>query len=301
MHQTNQATRGRVRSIAKVIAGLAILISALTTPYAPAGATSFYGSTYDHATGFHLCGNPSTAALQAWWANSPFYSIGLYVGGSNGETLGCTDLGTSKWQAAGNAGLAIHPYFYGNQVSAGCGGQYPSISLTRISLTPATAEAQGEHAADVASADALAHSVAGGGVIYFDFESFTNHSSSCIAAAQAFVRGWTHQMNSYTSYWAGVYGSSCGSALSKFTPSQIGYTLRYISPYDNAHSPTGVFGLDCLDDNLWNSNQRIHHTVGGVHKSCGGYAMTVDGDCLDGYTDRPGFSGPLSATCTKFW
>ena len=264
------------RRVGRALACLPLVVTAVTV--APIGqpeaGASIGTGTYDHANGFDTCANITNTGLDAWWNNTPWWHIGLYIGGANGEANGCDPLSVSVFDYAVDVGFAVVPYFYGRQLPTSCGTAPQSIY---ISLNTTTARAQGVSAADAANTAALAYHLGGGGILYLDLESGDN-SSTCLAAAKAFVGGWSEEINSYTSYWAGLYGSTCGSKISDFSALQPSHP-GYISASDPGRQYSSVDGLLCLSDSLWTGYQRIHQFVYGRSLTYNGYHMIVDEDC----------------------
>jgi len=82
-----------------------------------------------------------------------------------------------------------------------------------------------------------------------------------VAAAESFVQGWDNYLDSVTQFVPGLYGSSCASYLSNMTNAPV---PAAIAPADPGVDYTGVYGLQCLSDGLWNQNRRIHQDTGEV-------------------------------------
>ncbi len=52
-------------------------------------------TTLSNIKGFDTCAAPSTSTMDTWWLNSPYYWVGIYVGGVN---RGCSQPNlTSSW------------------------------------------------------------------------------------------------------------------------------------------------------------------------------------------------------------
>jgi len=246
----------------------------LHTPVARA-ATDYY------AEGFDTCTDPLTnAKLLAWWNNTPIWTVGLYLGGEDGATVGCTGLTPTTWGYALSLGYGIEPFWYGAQMnpSQGCGEGDPGLPAY-VSLNTNTAYVQGEsEASQAAVAAGTQYGVPYGSVIYLDLEAFYNNSG-CVAAAESFVQGWDNYLDSVTQFVPGLYGSSFASYLSNMTNAPV---PAAIAPADPGVDYTGVYGLQCLSDGLWNQNQRIHQDTGEVWTQFGGQYLSVDEDCADG-------------------
>jgi hypothetical protein len=248
-----------------------------------AHATTTYPATYVYAEGYDTCVNLSNAQLSAFYSpNTPNYFVGLYLGGSDGAAsgIGCTGHGAAQWNYADSLGYAIEPFWYGSQMPTSCGGM--SGRPNYISLNTSSATTQGEdEASDATAAASSTYGLAAGSPIYADLEGFTNNSG-CLAAAQAFVNGWSYEMKVVKgTYSPGLYGSSCSSYLSNM--SGLSYVPAEIAPDDSGVDTTGVYGLDCLPDTKWDHNQRIHQSLNSVVRSFNGQTInSIDEDCADG-------------------
>jgi hypothetical protein len=237
--------------------------------------------TYEQAQSFDTCAQPSEGGLSDWWSGTPWYAYGFYLGGSDGSYVGCTSPGVSNIDYAISLGYAIIPVWYGFQMPTSCGQSYfPS----QISLDTSTAYAQGVNAASLAAALAENdYDMELPDIIYYDLESgWDTGSSSCVAAADSFVNGWDYQLSVNTPYVPGLYGSSCGSDLTSFAHiSNVPSDIWAADPNDNPE----IYNLECLANNLWIYNQRIHQFASTVYLSYGGYGMYVDEDCTDAEVD----------------
>ncbi|HEX5465963.1 MAG TPA: glycoside hydrolase domain-containing protein [Candidatus Limnocylindrales bacterium] len=235
--------------------------------------------TYVLAEGFDTCANVSAATLSAWWNGTPWYVYGTYLGGSGGAYVGCVPMSQATINSAIGQGWALEPFWYGRQMPSSCIREtYPST----ISLNTTTAYSQGKSEADSANTAAASFGYGTFDIIYYDLEA-TGDSSACIAAAKAFVNGWEYELAYFTAYWGGLYGSSCSSNLSSFA--SIANVPRAIAPRDVNHDPTGVYGLSCLSDSLWDNEQRIHQLAAMVPLMYGGHSLVVDEDCAYGPVD----------------
>jgi hypothetical protein len=282
--------RHQVRVALSVGLGLAIvlgqrsLVSAVTITY----------HTYYYAEGFDTCAYVNSDTLDAWWFGTPWYFYGTYLGGTGGADVGCVAMSIATIQHAATTGWGLEVFWYGRQMPSSCTGL--SYSHT-ISLDTTTAYNQGVSEADSASAKAETYGYGLLNIIFYDLEA-VGTSSTCIAAAKAFINGWDHELAFNTLYSSGLYGSTCSSQLSKFA--SIGYPPINIAPRDTSHDPTGVYGLLCLSDDLWNNDRRIHQLAAEVHKSYGGVGLWIDEDCADGRLSSNRTGGFVINNCARY-
>jgi hypothetical protein len=255
----------------------------------PIGAQDYYA-----AQSFDTCFQPSEGGLDDWFVDTPWYVYGFYLGGSAGGYVGCTPPSTSTLDYAINIGYAVAPIWYGYQMPTSCGqSYYPD----QISLNTSTAYGQGENAASVAAAVAEGQDFSTFDIIYFDLESWPDHSTSCIDAADSFVDGWDYWITVNTPYIPGLYGSSCGSNLSAYWDS-LTWNVADIwaaDPNDNS----GYYNLACMSNSIWNDYQRIHQFTNPITLTYGGYTMPIDEDCVNTLVDSNS-GGTINAQNCKY-
>jgi hypothetical protein len=285
--------RGNPKGLLR-LAGMALLLSPLFGSAIPAAKATIDTDTYILVEGFDTCQNEnlSPVQMQAWWSDSPFWIYGTYLGGSNGPSRHCVPKTTAFINAIIGQNWALEPFWYGRQMPASCIG---TSFAYQISLNTTTADNQGVSEGNAAQAAAESYGYGTNDIIYYDLEA-VGSTTSCKNAAKAFINGWEYSLNAQSEYWGGVYGSSCSSQLTSF--STIANVPYAIAPRDTSHSPTGVYGLSCLSDGLWNQDQRIHQLAAIVSLSYDGYPVIVDEDCADGPVDTN--YGPVSSICAKY-
>jgi hypothetical protein len=261
----------------------AVLLLGSQSVLQPTVARASTSDEYEYyAEGFDTCQSLSDAQLSDWWSDTPIYTVGLYLGGEDGANVGCTGLGSSLWSYALSLGYGIEPFWYGAQMpqtvnGVGCGGEGGRPAY--VSLNTATAYSQGAYEAAQAVGAAGSYPIPYSSVIYLDLEGFVNNSG-CLPAAEQFVYGWDVFMADDSAYLPGLYGSSCSSYLTSMAGIPVVPTA--IAPDDPNVDTTGVYGLQCLSDGLWDVNQRIHQDISEVQRTFNGATLTVDEDCTDG-------------------
>lgn len=260
----------------------------------PRAAATIGNLTYQYAEGFDTCAQMTASGLADWWNNTPWWHIGLYLGGSDGAAVGCSTLGSANFNYAVNIGFGVIPYWYGPQMPTSCGGSYNLPSY--VSLNTTTAYNQGVAEATSAGKTANSYGLGYDGIVYLDLEGFVNNSG-CLAAAQAFVNGWDYQMSVGTLYWPGLYGSSCSSYLTDMGGASIPHIPYAISDSDPGRQYTTVYGLQCLPDSQWTNDHRNHQSAIGRYLSYNGYAMSVDEDCADTLVDTNRSQATLPHDC----
>jgi Domain of unknown function (DUF1906) len=242
-------------------------IAAATTP---AGAGQIYTGT-----GFDVCSTPSSGQMSAWGSSS-YHAIGVYVGGAN---MACAQPNlTASWVAQESAaGWHLIPIYVGLQA--------PSNECGCRSISPGSASAQGQAAAQDAVAQAQAVGLGPGNPIEFDMEGYSPGGTNT-SVVLAFLAAWTQQLHA-DGYLSGVY-SSGDSGISDLV-SQLG--AGYLEPDDiwvadwnGAATTTDSF----LPTGAWGDHQRLHQYSGGVNQTYGGVTLNIDQDYVDAATAAAG-------------
>jgi len=260
------------------LAGLAAAVAAMALAAAPSAQASEGKSIHK---GWDACG-ASIASAQAFWSNTPYWNMGLYLGGSSYGS-GCKRWSNSEVTQLRSMGYKFMPLWVGPQ--APCNGWASSFSYDT-----ATAYSQGKSEAlsvynKIVS---LGWDTANAPIIY-DLEAFNTGSSSCLSAAKSFINGWDYQLHVAPAQMAGVYGSSCGSGLSSYA--SIGTVPDFIDGADwNGNASTS--DLACVSSSYWTQRQRHKQYQGGHNETWNGVTMNVDSDCSNG----PVYPGPDALT-----
>jgi Domain of unknown function (DUF1906) len=254
------------------MAAAALLLAALTVvtvefAAVPEPARANFGISQNK--GIDACDlQNSISNAQAFWTNTPYYNIGLYLGGSS-------------------AGCPVQSASYANQlVSMGwdllliwVGPQAPCrpAARTHFSTDPSTAYNQGRNEATAAYTKLLNFNLSIVDTpITYDLESLTNYNSQCLAAAKSFIQGWVDQLHVQTAQKAGLYGSVCGSALSSFAT--LSPPPDYITGADWGTTPH-TSTMNCVPSSYWTNFQRHKQYQGDHNERWNGVSISVDSDC----------------------
>ena len=274
------------------ISAAVIVVLLCAGGFSKAGATPIGGTGeirygVSKRKGFDACSAPSQSAMQTWWNNTPYWDVGIYIGGVN---RACSQPNlTSSWATnVHNQGWSFYLIWVGLQ--APC----VSFSASTFSTDPATATSQGRQAADNAVVAAANLGFNGMNVYYFDMEAYNTGNSTCRTAVRSFVNGWSDQIQSYWGEKAGVYGSGCGSAVDDWA--YIGHPPNDIWVADWNLDPD-VWGLGCVPNSHWISDQRLHQYRGGHNETWGGVTISIDNDCADGLVTPHGHDTTGDPAC----
>lgn len=242
--------------------------------------------------GFDTCAAPSTSAMSTWWPSSPYWDIGIYIGGSS-RACAQPNL-TPAWATAAHGVDGVRWGFYLIWV----GRQAPCSGFSsRISSNPTTAASQGVSEADGAITAAYNLGFTGRNIYFYDLEAFTAKGAlSCSTttartAAKAFVNAWVDRIQNFYGHQAGMYGSSCGSYANDWAAIANPPGTVWLAQFNN---DPDVWGLSCVPDTNWvAASQRLHQYRGGHNETWGGVTIKIDNDCERGFITPHGH--PISA------
>lgn len=192
---------------------------------------------------------PTQEQMDAWLTSSPFWGVGVYIGGS---TMSCrptaTDAGQAyldaTWVARQRAnGWRVLPIWVGPQ--AACQTSYGDLIDPNPAGAYAAADARGRAEAAAAVARARELGLPAGTTLWYDLEGGFD-VEDCRRSALRFLSGWTaalhdlgHRSGVYSSVSAGIHALDNADNLSPGSyemPDQVWYA------WYNARSvePTGV-------------------------------------------------------------
>lgn len=242
--------------------------------------------------GFDRCAAPTTGNMQTWWNSSPFFDIGIYLGGTS-RSCPNPNLISGWVTTVQGQGWGLIPIWSGPQAPCACDANLPPPCTPFphvFSSTPGVAEAQGvaEATSAMKAASGLGLGQTGiGSIIYYDMEPYT---PLCRTAVESFISGWRSQLNNNL-YLDGVYGAPADAnndwAYASYPPSNV-----WIAKYgtNNQNAPVvSIWGLTPLCDpfsvppcSLWSDNQRMHQYLG-INKTAtyGGVKLDLDYDIVD--------------------
>jgi hypothetical protein len=260
-----------VRLVFSVVVGLAATLLAGGPAYA--GAKPAPGSLTGYA--FDTCSAPPQAAMDAWWEQSPYAAVGVYIGGSN-RLCAQPEL-TAGWvRTQQHRGWHVLPIFVGPQAS--CSGYADTMSADL-----ATAEQQGRQQAGLAVQAARGLGIKAHSTIYYDLEDYDIAPDDCRRAALSFVSGWTEALHR-KHYSSGVY-SNIAAAITSLDFAEIADPGHYTMPdeiwfaWANGHADVKTDSRVRTD--TWDDHARVHQYAVDVTRSYGGYSLVVDENWAD--------------------
>jgi photosystem II stability/assembly factor-like uncharacterized protein len=242
--------------------------------------------------GFDICTIPTITQLQAWWNDSPYKSVNLYIGG---VARACPNpaLTAAYVNQMRAQGWTFIPTWVGPQ--APC-----TTFIKRFSADVSAAYIDGVNEANLAVASlaalGLTYADRTGSVVYYDMEIYGN-DKACREAVNAFVNGWVTHMHDLGNL-AGVYGATgvyyyptgCTSGLGDYLtipniPDVIWPARWYLPAPDGTYDPTAsVWDIgSCIPTTAWANHQRIRQYAGDHYETWGGVTLYgIDSNVLDG-------------------
>jgi hypothetical protein len=233
----------------------------------PGGGGAFNGK------GFDTCAAPSTSQMQAWWTNTPWSFIGVYIGGA---VRGCSQPNlTASWMNTTYSQGWRHTLIW-------VGPQAPCTTFSsRISYDSATAYQQGKDEAVKAYNALIALGFtnnASGTPVVYDMEGYSN-DATCKAAVKQFMQGWVDQLAVAPAQVSGVYGSACNSYLSDLATMARPPAFVWAANWDGNPS-TSI--LSCVSGTSWSNHQRLKQYQGDHNETYGGVTLNIDSNCANG-------------------
>ena len=257
------------RVIVAAVAALATLgggAASASTPKSPGDLTGY---------GFDTCSAPTQAVMDAWWEDSPYAAVGVYIGGGNRL---CTQpeldaRWVKKQQKTGWHVLAIQ---VGPQAS--CSGY-----ADRMSPDLAIAEQQGRAEAGKSVATANGLGIRKGSTLYYDLEDYDTTQTACRQAALSFVSGWTKELHA-KGYDSGVYSNIAAAIQSLDVADRLSHG-SYAMPddiwfaWENGKADTTTDSR--VQSHHWDDHARVHQFDLDVEQTFGGFEVTIDRNWVD--------------------
>lgn len=262
------------------LSALLVAALALTGLAAPADAAR---STPGDFTGyaFDTCEAPSQTEMDEWLTTSPFWAVGVYIGGS---ARLCTDQEhlTEAWVRRQTArGWRILPLWVGPQ--AAC-----TSYADRIDASPAddyeAAAAQGRQAARHAVREARALGIPRRSTLWYDLEDFPLSDDDCRRSALRFLSAWTQRLHTLH-FRSGVY-SNVASGIhaldyaDKVSPGSYTMPDHVWYAWDNGRDDTHI-PRRWVRRSSWTPGGRMHQYALDVSATYGGVTMSIDRSFLD--------------------
>ncbi|MCW3840793.1 DUF1906 domain-containing protein [Micromonospora yasonensis] len=221
--------------------------------------------------GFDACTAPSSAAMAAWRANSPYQAVTIYFGGVD---RGCTQPNlTADWVATQvAAGWHLVPMYVGLQA--------PCLETSKARIDPTQAAAQGRSQADDAVLQAQKLGLPRDSVLVYDMEDYSGGDAACTTAVTTFMSAWTARLHDQ-GYLSGFYSSVARGVADQVAAYN---TAGYVRP-DYVHfarwDKVATADDPTIPAGYWSPKRRMKQHVGPHNETYGGVTINIDGDYLD--------------------
>ena len=181
--------------------------------------------------GFDACQAPSQATMDTWRTTSPYWGVGVYIGGEN-RSCQQPDLTRSWVRTQHDRGWNVVPIWVDLQAPSVGGSTGKCVDHhftgTTMSRSNATARTQGSRAADRAIARARELGIAKGSTLFLDMESYKNDVSACNQPVQNFQSGWSKRLRSLG--WRSGYYSSLSTGINALDFVRTQFPGTYVMP-----------------------------------------------------------------------
>lgn len=260
-----------VTGLTALAVALALCNPAAATPVTPG---SFTGFAFDARCA------PSQAQMDSWLTTSPFWGVGVYVGGSTRECDNQPNL-TADWvRTQSSKGWKVLPIWVGPQASC-------TTYADRIDPDPAdryaAARAQGRWQAAQAVAVVAGLAIPEHSTLWYDIEDFTLDDTECRRSALAFLSAWTSRLHKL-GYRSGVY-ANVASAVHALDYADAVSPGSYLMPdqvwyaWDNGRADTYI-APKWVRSTSW-TKARVHQYALDEQATYGGETIGVDRSFMD--------------------
>lgn len=261
---------------------LALVAGTLTLSSLPAQAATRVTPGDFTGFAFDTCDTPDSATMDAWRLSSPFWGVGVYLGGE-ATTCDRTNL-TGTWVTRqAKRGWRILPLWVGPQATCSTVPYAADIDPDPAS-SYAAAAAQGRRNAYAAALAAKNLGIAPRSTLWYDIEDFGLDDDHCRRSTLTFLSAWTTRLHAL-GYRSGVY-SNVSAAVDALdyadTVSPGSYTLpdQVWYAWENGRADTFIDRRWVRGDN-WTPHARVHQYDLDTWATYGGATLKIDRNFLD--------------------
>ncbi|MEU9127994.1 DUF1906 domain-containing protein [Kitasatospora sp. NPDC048540] len=229
--------------------------------------------------GFDACTAPPLGTMQAWWDDSPYEAVGIYLSGSQ-RACKQPEL-TASWVREVQAmGWRLIPTHVGLQAPCNVSAGKPA------KFDPDRAREQGRQEAEEAEAALAELGLGEGSPVYLDIEAYAPGADpACGDAVADAAAGWTEELHR-AGYLSGVYSSLDSGVRDLAAAARAGRTpvpdALWYARWDGRQDTGGTGSTGGLSDDLWAGHRRIHQYAGDVRETWGGVTLSIDRSRVDG-------------------
>lgn len=272
-----------LRSLRVPVTALAALTLTATAVQVSAPAQAATRVTPGSFTGFAFdtCQAPSQAEMNDWRTSSPFWGVGVYIGGAN-RLCAQPDLDATWVRKQTSRGWKVLPIWVGPQASC---TSYEEVIDDRPGSSYAAARKQGRHQAYLAVRKARGLGIAAGSTLWYDMEDFPlQESDDCRRSALSFLSAWTKRLHGL-GFVSGVY-ANVASAVHALDYADTVSPRAYAEPdqvwyaWHNRRADTRIDEKWVRRDS-WQPHARIHQYTLDQAVSYGDTEMLADRSFMD--------------------
>jgi hypothetical protein len=194
--------------------------------------------------------------MQSWWTYSPYYDVGIYLGGVNVSCKTNTNL-IPDWVSTvtgKNQGWGLIPLWVGLQAPCNDAQSYSTFPYgdTEAHLAEDYSDGVTEatNAENKAGPLGLSRSV-----VYYNMENYNPNNSTCAAAVEKFLSGWVTKLKN-DGYQAGVYANNAPvqQNVSNVSPQPDDVWITHFDSKATIFDPV-------VDDSKWPAGHRMRQYV----------------------------------------
>jgi len=254
-------------------------VSVLTTCSAQAVERPTPGSITGFA--FDTCAAPTQAEMDAWRTSSPFWGVGVYIGGANRSCA--QDNLTNSWVVTqSRQGWRVLPFWVGPQASCSTRSDFSALVDEDPARGYAAARRQGQEEARAAVQAAQDLGFAKHSTLWYDMENFElGYSNDCRRSALSLLSAWTKTLHNL-GFVSGVYGQTMIWALDFADKASPGsYAMPDQIWYTSPGHPTTWIRPNRVRASSWSPHQRMHQYSIDHDATYGGVTLHIDRSFMD--------------------
>ena len=260
---------------------LPLVVALLGLPQAASVATRVTPGDFT-GFAFDTCRTPDSPTMDAWRTSSPFWGVGVYLGG---QATRCDNAElTGPWvNRQSRRGWRILPIWVGPQ--AACSTvPYEADIVADPARSYVAAARQGRRNADAAVAAAAEIRIGARSTLWYDIEDFDLADDDCRRSTLTFLSAWTQRLHA-RGYVSGVY-SNVSAAVDALDYADTVSPGSYLLPdriwfaWENGRANTAIDRRWVRGDN-WTPRARIHQYDLDTVAEYGGVPMLIDRNFMD--------------------
>jgi hypothetical protein len=226
--------------------------------------------------GFDACSAPDQATMDELRAESPYWGVGVYIGGPE-RTCSQPELDARWVRTQAGRGWHIFAVWVGRQ--SRCSDR---PFHTEISARNTKATAQGVASANQAVQTAQRLGIVKGSTLFLDVEAYDNTTSACNQPVLSYQSGWNNRLAKLG--WKGGFYSAASSGIASIgfikQTQPHAYTLPKSIWISSADGKPTTSVPRFIDNDLWR-HERLHQYRIDVTRTFGDVTLALDENAID--------------------